>query len=133
MEIQIEFARLAYGEQIIRCTNLPPEEVECFLSLDGEEEKAKKWMALAKAKQEGNPTNVSGLLIYLFSNMGKLNKRKQLNLIRRIKKRGVRLNKLTSEELKGTHLKWEHVFELVGKEFNPTREKEKVRRIYEEM
>jgi hypothetical protein len=130
----MELARLAYGEQIIRCTNRAPEEVEGFLMLDGEVEKARWWRAFAVAKREGHANYIRGLLVYLISNnLGELDRAKQRRLVERIEKGQVKLKDLTIEMIAGTKLRWKHIFQLVGKEFNPTREKEFVKRIYERL
>ena len=131
---RIEQARLAYGEQIIQCTNRAPEEMEGFLMLDGEVEKARMWRAFAVAKREGHADYVRGLLVYLLSHqIGRPDPRKRETLIREIERGRVRLQNLTIERLAGTRLKWDHIFRLVGREFNPTREKEFVKRIYERL
>lgn len=131
---RIEQARIAYGEQIIQCTNRAPEEVEGFLMLDGEIEKARMWRAFAVAKREGNPDYIRGLLVYLLSHqLGKPDPRKRDALVHEIEQGRVRLQDLTVERLAGTRLKWDHIFRLVGREFNPTREKEFVKRIYERL
>ncbi len=131
---RIEQARIAYGEQIIQCTNRAPEEMEGFLMLDGQIEKARMWRAFAVAKREGNPDYIRGLLVYLMSHqLGPPDRRKRDALVREIEQGRVRLQDLTAERLAGTRLKWDHVFRLVGREFNPTREKEFVRRIYERL
>ena len=131
---RMELARLAYGEQIIRCTNRAPEEVEGFLMLDGEVEKARWWRAFAVAKREGHADYIRGLLVYLISNnLGEFDRAKQRRLIERIEKGQIKLRDLTIEMIAGTKLRWKHIFQLVGKEFNPTREKEFVKRIYERL
>ncbi len=131
---RMELARLAYGEQIIRCTNLPPEEVEGFLMLDGEVEKARWWRAFAVAKREGHADYIRGLLVYLISNnLGEFDRAKQRWLVERIERGEVQLKDLTIEMIAGTKLRWKHIFKLVGKEFNPTREKAFVKRIYERL
>jgi hypothetical protein len=40
---------------------------------------------------------------------------------------------LTIERLAGTRLSWEHIFRLVGRQFNPTREKEKIKELYTQL
>lgn len=128
--------RLAYAEHLIRCTDLPPAEMEDFLCLDGDLDQAWRWLALGYAKRRYDPKEVQGLLIYLFSNYyptlvddpakGKL-------LRRAIARKTVKLSDLTIEKISGTRLDWAEIFRLVGKEFNPTRVKERVRAIYEEL
>lgn len=132
MGLNIEYARLAYGEQIIRSTNLPPEEVEDFLSLDGDLESARQWLAFAHAEREGDSGVVRGLLVYLCSHSAdSVDRPKRAWLLKQIKQKKLEIADLTMEMLVGTRLNWSHVFELVGKEFNPTREKDRVKRIYE--
>jgi hypothetical protein len=134
LRARAELARLAYGEQIIRCTERDPEEMEGLLAMDGEVEKARWWRAFAVAKREGNADYIRGLLAYLIShNLGQLDRKKQKHLIRRIEQGKVNMKDLTCEELAGTCLRWKHIFKLVGKEFNPTREKEFVKGIYERL
>jgi len=134
LRAQMELARLAYGEQIIRCTNRDPEEVEGLLMLDGEVEKARWWRAFAVAKREGHADYIRGLLAYLISHhAAELDRAKQRRLIALIEEGKVHLKDLSYEKLVGTHLRWRHIFKLVGKEFNPTREKEHVKRIYERL
>lgn len=134
MGFNIEYARLAYGEQIIRATHLPPEEVEDFLSLDGAWEQALQWLAFAYAEREGDSHAVRGLLVYLFSHSAdQVDRVKRSELLDDIEQRRLRLEELTMERLVGTHLNWSHVFALVGKEFNPTREKDRVKRIYQQL
>lgn len=134
MGLNIEKARLAYGEQIIRGSNLPPEEVEDFLSLDGNLEHARQWLAFAYAAREGDADVVRGLLIYLFSHStDAVNRSRRADLLARIRGDDLQIADLTLEALVGTHLNWSHVFKLVGKEFNPTREKERIKRIYAEL
>ena len=128
-----EIARLAYAEHIIRCSEQDPEKVEELLSLDGDLEKAWKWMALAYAKREGDPDKIRGLIVYLLSNLGKLDTQKRKWLIDQIEAGKIKFADMTYEMLQGTKLEWVHIFKLVGKEFNPTREKERVRRIYERL
>jgi hypothetical protein len=132
---QAEVVRLAYAEHIVRCTEQDPERMEELLSLDGDLEKARKWMALAYAKREGDPKKICGLVAYLLSNYGAVeeDKEKRRWLVSQIERRRVNLNDLTYELLKGTKLEWQHIFRLVGKEFNPTREKERVKRWYERL
>jgi len=131
-EYNIESARLAYGEQIIRCTNPPPEQVEDFLSLDGELGKARQWLAFAHAKREGNADAIRGLLVYLCSHGAEtVDRPKRAWLLEQIEDKRIRMEQLTLEMISGTRLNWSHVFALVGKEFNPTREKERVAQIFE--
>lgn len=132
MGLNIEYARLAYGEQIIRSTHLPPEEVKDFLSLDGDLESARQWLAFAHAEREGDSGAVRGLLVYLCSHgTDSVDRPKRAWLLEQIKQKKLGISDLTIEMLVGTHLNWSHVFELVGKEFNPTREKDRVKSIYE--
>ena len=134
MEISIELIRRAYAEHIIQCTELAPERVEDLLSKDGEIDKARKWLAFAMAKRQRNPDNIRGLLVYLISNYsGPLERTKHKKLVERIEHQRVRLEELSYEELAGTHLRWEHVFKLVGHEFNPSRAKQRVQRMYERL
>ena len=128
-----EIARLAYAEHIIRCSEQDPEKVEELLSLDGDLDKARKWMALAYAKREGDPDKIRGLIVYLLSNTGRPDERKRAWLIEQIETGRIGFADMTYELLQGTRLEWSHIFKLVGKEFNPTREKERVRRIYERL
>jgi hypothetical protein len=129
---QAEVIRLAYAEHIVRCNEQDPRRVEDLLSLDGDLEKARKWMAFAYAKREGNPDRIRGLVAYLLSNYGAGEKdpEKRRWLIDRIEEGKIDLGDLTYEILKGTRLEWRHIFTLVGKEFNPTRERERVKRWY---
>jgi len=134
--MRIELARLAYGEHIMRCNEQDPERIKYFLSLDGEENKAKKWLAfaIAKRQEDHDKDKIRGLLAYLFSNkMGEFNPQKRAWLIQKIERGELRLRDLTLEMLEGTRLEWEHIFKLVGKEFNPTREKERIKKIYEQL
>lgn len=134
LDNRIELARLAYGEQILRCTNRTPDEVEALLTLDGELEKAFKWMAFALAKREGHADHVQGLLAYLVSHhLGKLDRAKRRRLITKIERGEIKLQDLTFEQLSGTRLRWVQIFQLVGHEFNPTREKEQVKHIYQRL
>ncbi|MBI1743540.1 hypothetical protein HYR54_10815 [Candidatus Acetothermia bacterium] len=134
MRIHIEFARLAYGEQVMRCTNRPVEMVSDLLCMDGEYEKAHKWIALAIAKRQGDPDIIRGLLAYFFSNYtGKPNLQRRRYLIEQIENRRLHLKDCSYEMLAGTCLSWDHVFQLCGKSFNPTREKERVRKIFDEL
>ena len=131
LKARAELARLAYGEQIIRCTNREPEDMEGFLVLDGEVEMARWWRSFAVAKREGHANYVRGLVTYLISNhVGDVDKKKQKNLIKQIRSGEVRFEDLTAEMLMGTKLRWRHIFILVGKEFNPPREREFVKSIY---
>jgi hypothetical protein len=108
--------------------------MEGLLTRDGEVEKARWWRAFAVAKREGHADYIRGLLAYLISHhIGQLDRKKQKRLIQRIEQGKVNLRDLTYEELAGTHLRWKHIFKLVGKEFNPTREKEFVKHIYERL
>lgn len=134
MEISIELARRAYAEHIIQCTELAPECVEELLSKDGEIERARKWMAFAMAKRQRDPDNIRGLLVYLISNYsGPFDRQKHRRLVEKIERRKVRLEDLSYEELAGTCLRWKHVFLLVGHEFNPSRAKQRVQRMYEKL
>ena len=135
MEVRIEFARLAYAENILRCTNDPPEMVEDLLSLDGHLEKARKWFVFAEAKKRFDPDVVRGLLVYLFSHYtsAEFDPRKREALVREIVEGRVRMRDLTIERLAGTRLSWEHIFRLVGRQFNPTREKEKIKELYTQL
>lgn len=134
LDNRIELARLAYGEQVLRCTNRAPAEVEALLTLDGELEKAFKWMAFALAKREGHADHVRGLLAYLVSHhLGKLDRAKRRRLVTKIERGEIELQDLTFEQLAGTRLRWVQIFQLVGHEFNPTREKEQVKRIYQRL
>lgn len=134
LKARAELARLAYGEQIIRCTNREPEEMEGFLMLDGEIEKARWWRAFAVAKREGHADYIRGLVTYVMSNfVDEVDKKKQKLLVDQIKRGEVKFEDLTIEILRGTRLRWRHIFLLVGKEFNPTREREFVKDIYMRM
>lgn len=131
LKARAELARLAYGEQIIRCTNREPEDMEGFLVLDGNVEMGRWWRSFAVAKREGHADYIRGLVTYLISNhVGDADKKKQRNLIKQIRAGEVKFEDLTSEMLMGTKLRWRHIFVLVGKEFNPTREREFVKSIY---
>lgn len=131
LKARAELGRLAYGEQIIRCTNREPEEMEGFLILDGEIDKARWWRAFAVAKREGHPDYIRGLVTYLMSNfVDEVDKPKQKLLIQQIKQGEIQFEDLTIEILRGTRLRWRHIFRLVGREFNPTREREFVKDIY---
>lgn len=128
--------RLAYAEHLIRCTDLPPAEMEDFLSLDGDLDAAQRWLALGYAKRRYDPDHVRGLLVYLFSNYYPplVDDSAKGDLLRRaIARKRVKLSELTIEKISGTKLDWSEVFQLVGKEFNPTRVKERIIEIYEEL
>jgi len=129
---QAEVIRLAYAEHIVRCNEQDPQRVEDLLGLDGDLEKARKWMAFALAKRERNPERIRGLVAYLLSNYGGAEEEpeKRRWLIGEIEGGRIGLDDLTYEILKGTRLEWRHIFSLVGKEFNPTRERERVKRWY---
>ncbi len=130
----IEFARLAYGEHIIRCNEQDPDQVACLLMMDGEERRARKWLSFAKAKRTGDKQSVRGLLVYLCSNCsGELNRQKKRWLKEKIDRGEIALKNLTFEMLEGTHLEWRYVKKLVGKEVNSTREKRRIKRIYDQM
>lgn len=129
-------ARLAYAEHLIRCTDLDPQDMEAFLSLDGDLDQARRWLAFGYAKRRYDPDHVRGLLVYLFSHYYKSSPddhSKRKLLVQAIKRRAIELSELTIEKLSGTYLKWDEIFALVGKEFNPSRAKERVRAIYEEL
>lgn len=133
-DLRVELARLAYGERIIRCTNQAASPaLEDLLSLDGELNKARLWLALAIAKRRGNSDFIRGLLAYLFSQVGRLDPNKRRRLITQIERGELHFKDLTQERLIGSHLEWEHIFQLVGREFNPAREKARVRDIYEQI
>lgn len=134
LKAKAELARLAYGEQILQCTNRDPEDMVGFLMLDGEVEKARLWRAFAIAKREGSTEYIRGMVAYMISHeVGERHRRKQKELIEHIERGEVHLKDLTFERLAGTHLRWRHIFQLVGKEFNPTREKEFIKQIYERL
>ncbi|MBI1742023.1 hypothetical protein HYR54_03040 [Candidatus Acetothermia bacterium] len=135
MENSIEVARLAYCEHLIRDNDLDPEEMADFLCLDGQLEKACKWLAFGVAKRRYDPDRVRGLLIYLVSHefKAKPDREKRSWLAERIEQKSIQMQDLTIEMLAGTFLRWEHIFALVGKEFNPTREKERLREVYTEL
>lgn len=133
-ESLIELARLAYGEHIIRCNEEAPERVAPLLMLDGEEARARKWLAFAKAKRTGDKQSVRGLLVYLYSNYsGELDRGKKRWLTTKIERGEITLKNLTFEMLRGTHLEWCYIKKLVGKEINSTREKRRIKEIYEQM
>lgn len=130
----IEFARLAYGEHIIRCNEQDPDRIAPFLMLDGEEGRARKWLAFAKAKRTGDKQSVRGLLVYLSSNYsGPLNREKRRWLKEKIDRGEITLRNMTFEMLEGTHLEWHYIKKLAGKEVNSTREKRRIKEIYEQM
>ncbi|MCS6937380.1 MAG: hypothetical protein NZ610_00815 [Candidatus Bipolaricaulota bacterium] len=129
----IEAARLAYGERIIRCTNPDPALAQDLLSLDGQIEKAALWLACAYAKRQGDPDHIRGLLAYLFSHVGPLNLERRAWLVEQIERRQIGLRDLTQEMLVGTYLEWTHIFRLTGRQFNPSRVRERVRRLYEQI
>lgn len=135
MEFRIELARLAYAEQILRCTNDPPEMVEDLLSLDGELEKARRWFVFAEAKRRFEPAVIRGMLVYLFSHYvgSEFDTRKHAQLVREISQGQVRMRDLSIERLAGTRLSWEDIFKLVGHQFNPSREKEKLKGLYAQL
>jgi hypothetical protein len=128
--------RLAYAEHLMRCTDLPPSEMEDLLSLDGDLDAARRWLAFGYAKHRYDPDHVRGLLVYLFSNYypSLVDDPAKGTLLRRaIQHKAVKLGELTIEKISGTRLDWSEVFQLVGKEFNPTRVKERIVAIYEEL
>jgi hypothetical protein len=130
----IEFARLAYGEHIIHCNEQDPDVIACFLMLDGEEQRARKWLAFAKAKRTGDKQSVRGLLVYLSSNYsGPLDREKRRWLKEKIDHGEITLRNMTFEMLEGTHLEWHYIKKLAGKEVNSTREKRRIKEIYEQM
>ncbi len=129
----IEVARLVYGERIIRCTNQDPRLVQGLLSLDGQTDKAALWLACARAKRQGEADHVRGLLAYLFSHVGPLNPEKRAWLISQIEQKEIGFRNLTQEMLVGTYLDWSHVFQLAGRKFNPSRVRERVRRLYQQI
>ena len=134
LKARAELARLAYGEQILQCTNRDAEDVAGLLMLDGNVEKARLWRAFAIAKREGATDYIRGMVAYMISHeAGKRDRQRQKELIRKIEHGEVHLKDLTFERLAGTYLRWRHIFQLVGKEFNPTREKEFVRDIYDRL
>lgn len=134
LSARMDLARLAYGEQVIRCTNRPPEDVEGFLMLDGDVEKARWWRAFAVAKREGNRDYVRGLLAYLMSHhLDDRDSTKRQHLTERIQREEIGLSDLTIEMLAGAALTWQDVFRLVGTEFNPTREKALVQEVYQRL
>ncbi len=131
----VQQIRLAYAEHLMRCTDPPPTEMEDLLSLDGDLEQAWRWLAFGYAKRRYDPDHVRGLLIYLFSNYYPSwtdNPKGEL-LRRAIARQRVKPSDLTIEKISGTKLNWAEVFQLVGKEFNPTRVKERIVEIYEEL
>jgi hypothetical protein len=126
--------RLAYAEHLIRCTDLPPAEMEDLLSLDGDLDQARRWLAFGHAKRRYDPDHVRGLLVYLFSNYypSAVDDPAKGTLLRRaIARKHVKLSDLTIEKISGTNLNWAEIFQLTGKEFNPTRVKERIVHIYE--
>ncbi len=128
--------RWAYAEHVMRCTDLPPAEMEDLLSLDGDLDQARRWLALGYAKRRYDPDHVRGLLVYLFSNYypSPIDDPAKGELLRKaIANKRVKLSELTIEKISGTKLDWAEVFQLVGKEFNPTRVKERIVEIYEEL
>lgn len=129
----IEAARLAYGERIIRCTNPDPSLAQGLLSLDGQIDKAALWLACAQAKRQGDPNHIRGLLVYLFSHVGPFNAERHAWLVEQIERRQVGLRDLTQEMLVGTYLEWTDIFRLTGRQFNPSRVRERVRRLYEQI
>ncbi|MCX8103956.1 MAG: hypothetical protein N3E42_05970 [Candidatus Bipolaricaulota bacterium] len=136
LDTTVQQIRLAYAEHLIRCTDLPPAEMEDFLSLDGDLDQARRWLALGYAKRRYDPDPVRGLLVYLFSNYYPPlvdDPTKGVLLRRAIARKSVKLSELTLEKIIGTKLEWTEVFQLVGKEFNPTRVKERIVEIYEEL
>lgn len=131
MEERAKIIRLAYAEHIIRCDEQDPNRMEALLSMDGNIDRARRWMAFAMAKREKDPDYVRGLLAYLISHTGRPDQEKQKWLIYQINGGNLKLGDLTYEMLEGTRLEWRYIFTLVGKEFNPSREKARVKRIYE--
>ena len=70
----------------------------------------------------------------MFSNCsGELNRGKKRWLQEKIDRGEITLKNLTFEMLEGTHLKWRYIERLVGKEVNSTREKRRIKEIYEQM
>lgn len=128
--------RLAYAEHLIRCTDPLPQDMEALLSLDGDLDTTRRWLAFGYAKRRYDPEHVRGLLVYLFSNEfpSLVEDPAKGALLRRAIRRGtVKLKDLTIEKISGTRLEWAEIFQLIGKEFNPSRVKERVRAIYEEL
>jgi hypothetical protein len=110
--------------------------MEDLLSLDSDLDTARRWLALGYAKRRYDPKEVQGLLVYLFSNYypSPRNDPAKGELLRRaIARKAVKLSDLTIEKISGTQLDWAEIFQLVGKEFNPTRVKERIIEIYEEL
>lgn len=131
-----EQIRLAYAEHLIRCNDPDPEDMEELLSLDGEHEQARRWLAFGYAKRRYDPDHIRGLLVYFVSQYyparspDPARRHLLLNAIRQSK---ITLSELTVEKLCGTYLNWEEVFRLLGKEFNPSRAKDHVHTIYREL
>lgn len=128
--------RLAYAEHLVRCNDPEPEEMAELLSLDGDLEQARRWLAFGYAKRRHDPDHIRGLLVYLISQhypaLKEDPKRREL-LLRAIRRQEITISELTVEKLCDTRLNWAEIFRLVGKEFNPSRVREHVRAIYQEL
>ncbi|MCS6936431.1 MAG: hypothetical protein NZ610_04275 [Candidatus Bipolaricaulota bacterium] len=127
--------RWAYAEHLIRCSDPEPEDMEELLRLDGAHEEAFYWLAFGYAKRRYDPDHVRGLLVYLISQYPAPHEdpaRREL-LVRSIQQKKIGLSDLTIEKLCGTYLSWDEIFRLTGKEFNPSRTKEHVRKVYDEL
>lgn len=128
--------RLAYAEHLIRCTDPDPEDMKDFLSLDGDLDQARRWLAFGYAKRRYDPDHIQGFLVYLISNYYEpraADSTKRELLVRQIKRKKVSIAELTIEKLCGTYLSWDEIFQLVGKEFNPSRVRERLRALYDEL
>ncbi|MDW8141019.1 MAG: hypothetical protein RMJ90_01870 [Candidatus Bipolaricaulota bacterium] len=126
----------AYAEHLIRCNDPDPEDMKELLNLDNRSEDAALYLlAFGYAKRRYDPDHVRGLLAYLISRYPAPTEdpaRREL-LLKDIRQKKISLSDLTVEKLCGTHLNWEEIFRLVGREFNPSRTKEHVRKVYDEL
>jgi hypothetical protein len=127
--------RWAYAEHLIRCNDPDPEDMEELLRLDRAEEDALYWLAFGYAKRRYDPDHVRGLLAYLISQYPAPtdDPARREFLLRAIREKKISISDLTVEKLCGTHLNWEEIFRLTGKEFNPSRTKDHVREVYDEL
>jgi hypothetical protein len=125
--------RAAWWDRVLRCQSSEAEERQelgrIALSLDGEgSERTRLCCAFAelKARSEGSERqNVRMVLAYYLSNYGT----KASAAGRSIPS----VEELTLERICGLSLSWDDVFRLFGRECNPSRVRQAVRQLYEEL
>jgi hypothetical protein len=128
--------RAGFWDKLVRCSKLSPQEISYLrkvaMSVSGEAQRnTKLCLAFTLLKAEGSQTLKEDLrmfLVYYLSNYGT-----STNIPILSSKEGLKLERLSLEKIRGRCLSWAEIFELFGRECNPSRIRERVKSKFKEL